>query len=252
MNPFDLVADRFERDRALPPHVPIAMREALELHGAINAGARLLEIGCGTGRIGAQFHALGDNYFGVDLSMPMLGEFRRKEFARSPNLVQADGRLLPFADGVFNAVMMVHVLTARHWRALLVEAQRVLRSGGILMIGRAEGPPDSIDARMRNRLDELIAALGISEPSRDRGAMTEWLRARSSRHLAIRTARWNVDRIPREFLLRKQSAARFALLPPDVRESALRSLAEWTKQSIGPLDSPVSQAYHFRLDLYWI
>jgi len=252
MSPFDVVADRFERYRALPRHVPVAIREALKLHGAIHASARLLEVGCGTGRIGAQFNAFGDNYFGLDLSMPMLREFHRKEFALRPNLVHADGCLLPFGDRVFNAVLMVHVLTALHWRALLVEAQRVLQSGGVLAIGKTDGPPDGIDATMRNRLDELIAAVGISEPSRDRGAMNAWLRARSSRHVAIRAAHWNVNRVPREFFLRKQSAARFASLPADVRETALRSLAEWTEQSIGPLDTPLSEPHHFRLELYWV
>ena len=39
-------------------------------------------MGCGTGRIGAQFNAAGDNYFGLDLSIEMLREFQRKKFAR--------------------------------------------------------------------------------------------------------------------------------------------------------------------------
>ena len=39
---------------------------------------RILEIGCGTGRIGSQFTAAGDNYLGVDLSLGMLREFQQK------------------------------------------------------------------------------------------------------------------------------------------------------------------------------
>src|SRR5271166_2499253 len=74
MSSFDLVADRFERYRALPSHVPVAIRQALHAHGGIDAGGRLLEVGCGTGRIGAQFNAAGDNYCGLDLSMQMLRE----------------------------------------------------------------------------------------------------------------------------------------------------------------------------------
>jgi hypothetical protein len=104
---------------------------------------------------------------------------------------------------------------------------------------------------MNNRLAELIAGMGITEPVPDRGAMGEWLRARSSRYIEITPARWTVDRIPREFFLRKQSAARFASLPSDVRETALRSLAEWTEQSIGPLDKPLSEPHHFCMELYW-
>jgi ubiquinone/menaquinone biosynthesis C-methylase UbiE len=248
---FDLVADRFERYRALPNHVPAAIRQALHVHAGIDASARLLEIGCGTGRIGAQFCAESDNYFGIDLSMAMLREFHRKKFAQTPALVQADGGRLPFGARVFNAVFMMHMTGARNWRALLAEAQRVLQSEGVLAIGRTRGPPDGLDATMQRRLDELIAEMGAAVRSPDRGAIGKWLGATSSRHMEITPAHWTVDRVPREFFLRKQSAARFALLPADQREQALRLLAEWTEQNIGPLDVPLSELLHFRLELYW-
>jgi len=69
--------------------------------------------------------------------------------------------------------------------------------------------------------------------------------------MEIRPARWTLDRTPREFLLRKRTAARFASLPADVRETALQALADWTAQSIGPLDTPLSETHHFCLELYW-
>ena len=45
MSSFDLVANRFERYRALPNHVPAAIREALHAHGEIDEGGALLEVG---------------------------------------------------------------------------------------------------------------------------------------------------------------------------------------------------------------
>lgn len=63
---------------------------------------------------------------------------------------------------------------------------------------------------------------------------------------------WTVDHAPREFFLRKQRVARCGSLPADVRESALRSLAEWTEQSIGPLNTLLSEPYHLRLELSWL
>jgi hypothetical protein len=146
---------------------------------------------------------------------------------------------------------MMHMTSARNWRALLAEAQRVLQSGGVLVIGRTPGPPDGLDATMQKRLDELVAEMGAAVRSPDRGAIGKWLRAASSRHMVITPAHWTVDRVPREFFLRKQSAARFALLPADLREAALRLLAEWTEQNIGPLDIPLSEPHHFDLELYW-
>jgi ubiquinone/menaquinone biosynthesis C-methylase UbiE len=197
----------------------------LHVHGGIDASARLLEVGCGTGRIGAQFCAESDNYFGVDLSMAMLREFHRKKFAPTPALVHADAGRLPFGNRVFDAVFMMHMTGARNWRVLLAEAQRVLQSGGVLAFGGTRGPPDGLDATMQKRLDELVAEMGAAVRSPDRGAIGKWLRATSSRHTEITPAHWTVDRVPREFFLRKQSAARFALLPADLREPALRLLA---------------------------
>lgn len=251
MKSFDPVAGRFERYRGLPSHVPVAIRQALHLQGGIDAKAPLLEVGCGTGRIGAQFNAEGDNYFGLDLSIEMLHEFRGKNFARRPNLVHADGCLLPLRDQTFTVVLIIHVRAARNWRVLLAEAHRVLQRGGVLAIGKIQSPPEGVDALMRNRLAQLIADMGITEPLPDDGAMTEFLRARSSRHMEITPARWTVDRTPREFFLRKRTAARFVSLPADVRETALRSLADWTEQNIGPLDTPFRETYQFGLELHW-
>src|SRR5262245_19141139 len=140
MSSFDLVASRFERYRALPSHVPAAIRQALHADGGIDPAGRILEVGCGTGRSGAQFSAADEHYFGLDLAIEMLREFHRKKPEWRPNLVHGDGCLLPFGDGVFTAVLMMHVAAAGNWRALLTEAQRVLRRGGVLAIGKTQAP----------------------------------------------------------------------------------------------------------------
>ena len=251
MSSFDLLADRFELYRPLPSPVLAAIRDTLHTEGKLHPDARLLEVGCGTGRIGKQFNLAGDNYFGIDLSMEMLREFKRKRLARKPNLVHADGTMLPFGDQCFDAVLMMHVLGAGNWRALLAESQRVLHRRGFLAIGKTETPGDGVDAHLRNRLAELVAAMGIAEPSRDRGKMNDWLCAKSFRRLKIEAAQWNVDRTPRDFFLRKRTAPRFASLPDDMKETALQALADWTEQNIGPLDVPVSETHSFCLELYW-
>lgn len=251
MNAFDQIAGRFEQYRALPSHVPIAIRQALLEHAGIGPGSRMLEVGCGTGRIGSPFSVAGDNYVGIDLSLGMLREFQQKDLARRPNLVRADGCLLPFGDRIFEALLMVHLTAARNWQALLVEGLRVLETDGVLAIGRIECPPDGVDARMRNRLNGLIAGLGMTGRSPDRRAAGEWLATRRSRQAEIIAATWTVERAPREFILRKQSAAEFASLPASVRETALQSLADWAEQSIGPLDTPHDEPHHFSLKLYW-
>jgi hypothetical protein len=66
MNRFTFVADRFERQRALPSRVPVAIRQALRLPGGMDAEARFLAGGGGTGRIGAPCNVVGDNDLGLD------------------------------------------------------------------------------------------------------------------------------------------------------------------------------------------
>src|SRR5215213_6981960 len=99
MSAFDVVAPRFDSFRALPAGVAEAIRAAiLKLVGP---SPRLLDLGAGSGRIGATFVAAGDDYVGIDLSSGMLREFAARTAGHgviSPRLVQADGRQLPFRD----------------------------------------------------------------------------------------------------------------------------------------------------------
>ena len=134
---FDTTAPTFERHRALPDGVREAIRAAI-LDAIDVPFPRLLDLGAGTGRIGAAFAAAGDDYVGVDLSFPMLCEFAQRGSAR---LVQADGARLPFADANFDAVMLIQVFGGmRRWREVLAEGRRVLRPAGALLVGRTVAP----------------------------------------------------------------------------------------------------------------
>src|SRR5262249_26047729 len=151
---YDAAAPRFDLHRTLPEGVPQEIRAAvLEATGL--PSPRLLDLGAGTGRIGWPFVAVGDDYVGIDLSVGMLREFARRP-AQPPRLVQADGERLPFGGGTFDAVLMVQVFGGMHgWRRVLDEARRVLRPGGVLLIGRVVAPADGLDARMKQRLLEV-------------------------------------------------------------------------------------------------
>ena len=250
MNAFDLVADRFERHRPVPSRVPVAVRDTLRQCAGIGPSGRILEIGCGAGGIGSHFAVSGDPYVGLDLSEQMLLAFQQKAAAPSFALVRADGHRLPFADRTFAAVLMVHV-TMRDWRALFAEALRVLDAGGVLAIGRVERPAAGVDARMRERLNELIAAASTHRRSPGRQTGMDWLGGQCSRQMEIVVAEWPVERTPRDFIVRKQSAAGFMSLAPALRESALQSLSAWAEQNIGPVDAPFVERHSFSLRFYW-
>lgn len=96
------------------------------------AGARVLDLGCGTGRIGAWARARGAAAVsGVDLTPAMLA--RAGARGVYDRLLRADVTRLPFAaasfDGATTSLAVCHVADVG---AFFAEARRVLRPGGWL------------------------------------------------------------------------------------------------------------------------
>ena len=105
--------------------------------------ARVLELGCGTGRLLLPLARAGLAMTGVDRSAPMLGRaaarIRRLPRARRPGIVRGDIRALPFPAARFGAVlapygMLQSLLSDRDLDATLAEVHRVLEPGGLLGI----------------------------------------------------------------------------------------------------------------------
>jgi demethylmenaquinone methyltransferase/2-methoxy-6-polyprenyl-1,4-benzoquinol methylase len=252
MSVYDLAAPSFERHRALPDGVPEAIRAAV-LEAVDAASPRLLDLGAGTGRIGIPFIAARDDYVGVDLSFGMLSEFKRRagSSARAPRLVQADGERLPFRDATFDAIMLIQVFGGlRGWRRVLVEARRVLRGAGLLVLGRTVAPPEGLDARMKAHLALLLEEIGApTDRTNTRESAQGWLEheARGTRLIA---ARWTASRTPRGFIERHGTGARFSALPQPVKEEAMRRLADWAATAFGSLDAASAELNEFELQLF--
>jgi ubiquinone/menaquinone biosynthesis C-methylase UbiE len=104
----------------------------------LRRGARVLEVGCGTGpvtRVLAERSGVGE-VVGIDPS-PVFIEQARLRASALPNVsfVLGDGRSLPFADGSFDAVVCHTALCHIPGPALVIaEAQRVLTPGGTLAV----------------------------------------------------------------------------------------------------------------------
>lgn len=110
------------------------------------AGMRVLDDGCGSGKLVDELSALGCDAWGID---PVLGRYelwrRREQGAR---MARANGLRLPYPDGCFDAVVSNGVLEhvgehrpdRREQRQQYVsEALRVLRPGGALLLGHPNG-----------------------------------------------------------------------------------------------------------------
>jgi SAM-dependent methyltransferase len=112
---------------------------------AAGAGGRVLELGCGTGRVTLPLAKAGVPLVGIDRSAAMLARARRRvrrsRLRATPQLVRGDVRQLPFlvtdvrARGGFAMVIapygLLQSLTReRDLQAALREVYRVLRPGG--------------------------------------------------------------------------------------------------------------------------
>lgn len=250
---YDKMAAGFERQRALPNEVAQSVRAAVLAAVPHVETPRLLDLGAGSGRIGLSFVASGDDYVAVDLSARMLRVFAEKDVGRHrAQLVQADGRALPFAEAWFDAVLMIAVFgDVPDWRQLVAEACRVLRPRGVVAIGRTAVPDDGIDERLKQQLDLLLAEkMPCTLRKNGRKNAAQHLAATATATTNLVPARWSVERSIRQFLERHADGARFSRLPVKVREEALAELAEWAKGQFGSLDAAFIEAHRFEMQLF--
>jgi SAM-dependent methyltransferase len=112
---------------------------------ATRTSGRVLELGCGTGRISLPLARAGVNLVGVDRSTPMLERAarranvlrrRRQGRGRRLRLIRADIRALPFRPGLFGAVLAPYgilqsLVRDRDLNATLESVARVLKPGGL-------------------------------------------------------------------------------------------------------------------------
>ncbi|MEI7892542.1 MAG: class I SAM-dependent methyltransferase [Myxococcales bacterium] len=113
------------------------------LESSLPEGARVVDIGCGGGNILTALGALRPDLLlrGVDLHGSMVQRTRRLASQRKVRVeaVEGDAMALPFADGEFDAAYSV--ASIKHWpdaRRGLLEASRVLRPGGSLLVVEAD------------------------------------------------------------------------------------------------------------------
>ena len=153
---------------------------------ALNAGGRVLELGCGTGRVSLPLARAGVRLVGVDRSSAMLALARQRRHRgglhRQLGLVQADIRHLPFPSatassvrtGPHDSVAMVmapygilqSLLSERDLTRTLSEIHRVLRPNGTFGL-------------------ELVADLPSGEEYRKRVSLKGWRGRRGGTHLTL-------------------------------------------------------------------
>ena len=126
IEPFEAHAERY--DAWFERHQASYVSELLALRPFVPMSGRGLEIGVGGGRFAAP---LGVEV-GIDPSRTMLERAR----ARGVEVFEGAAEHLPFADDSFDHALVVTTLCfVDSPAAMLAEARRVLRPGGLLVIG---------------------------------------------------------------------------------------------------------------------
>jgi ubiquinone/menaquinone biosynthesis C-methylase UbiE len=143
---YDAVADQFEH---YTERFTLPMATRMVQWAGVSDGARVLDVGCGTGivsRLMAQQLSAAGEVVGIDLSDGMLAKARRLVAAEGMTsrveLQKADAEHLPFADGRFDAVLSLYAL--RHFpdpAKALREMWRVGRPGSVAVVGIGSSAP---------------------------------------------------------------------------------------------------------------
>jgi SAM-dependent methyltransferase len=120
-------ARTYDQTRSASPSVVGPLREAL----VAAPGRRVADIGGGTGNYALALKREGFDVVVVDASPEMLA----RAAAKGLTTVLADAQALPFADGTFDAAMLVSMLHhVDDPERAIREAQRVVRPGGVVVL----------------------------------------------------------------------------------------------------------------------
>jgi len=168
---FDQVAGDYDQTRVIPAAQMDTIVRLLGRETHLDRGALFLDAGVGTGRFAAPLSRLYPaQIVGADVSFPMMDQIGAKSLPGELALAQADLQRLPFRSGVFQGVLMVHILhLMERWPLVLAEARRVLvPKSGILFLGiEIGGRSVLVDfyferARARRVLTASLGTAGLS------------------------------------------------------------------------------------------
>lgn len=147
-------------DGAIPPALIPYAEELLE---RVGASARIVDIGCGTGRDMAWFEARGVRVTGIDISIEMLKRARGK--VRGDLMAMQMSRL-GIRDNAFDAAWccasLLHLPKPEAKRAL-GEIRRVLGSGSPMMLSLQEGSGEGWEGGYVADVQRFFARYSVDE-----------------------------------------------------------------------------------------
>jgi len=127
---YEIIATDYSASR------PASWRELSIFNDLVKDGDRVLDLGCGHGRLIELFPGKNINYLGVDSSKNLL-DIARKRYPKY-NFLLADALNLPLPNDLFDAIFSIAVLHHIPSHELRIkffeEVKRVLKPNGILVL----------------------------------------------------------------------------------------------------------------------
>ena len=130
------IAGFYDRGRSLSEQNMEMWLALLGKHSGATKGAKVLDLGCGTGRFAIPMaEQLGFDMVGADSSPEMLAEAKAKDTVASVRWDVQDAQHLAYPDELFDAVFVSHLLHHVDSPPQVVsECWRVLKSRGVLLV----------------------------------------------------------------------------------------------------------------------
>ena len=131
----------------------------------LQAGATVVDIGAGTGRVTIPLAGRGCNVVAVEAAPGMLAQLREKAGRIKVLPILAGASHLPFPGGRFDAVVIARLLyLTPDWPAILAETRRVLAVGGSLLHEWGNGQIDEEWVQIREEARRLFEQAGVPMP----------------------------------------------------------------------------------------
>lgn len=150
------VLDPLDRRGSKNRYIDYLHRQALERGLDLQPRQRVLDLGCGVGRLSSWLARDERQVVGVDISPAMLSAAQRATASLNPSFVRYADEALPFTDNSFDRVVSVfvlqHVSDEGRLGALLAEVHRITRTGGrIAIIEQVRRRPGEVAGYIKHR-----------------------------------------------------------------------------------------------------
>lgn len=247
------VALKYEKQRAHPPEVSAAIGDTIA--ATLGAGARVFEVGVGTGRIAWPLVEAGCEVVGLDYSADMLRVVHERR-SRHPrlHLLQGDMHALPLAAGSVDAVTAVHVLhLTKDLPGVLRELVRLVRPGGWFIQGADWIDPDSVHGRLQDELRRAAIAMSpdAKPPAAGMSAQQVLAGFGAAETREVVAAEWTTLLSPAARLdtIARREDSESWFLPEAAFQPLLRHLRDYAAQTWHDLDEPLPGRRRFVLKL---